>query len=71
MPKPLYDTKIMLIFAPSKSTRGVKQQPQQRLLILCLTGAKLNAATAWGSGNTPKGIPCRALTARSAAPFYY
>jgi hypothetical protein len=34
----------------------MKQQPRKRLLILCPSANKSIAATAWVSGNTPKGI---------------
>jgi hypothetical protein len=56
-----------------KNPRGARSSsPIKMKAAYFVPNAKRNiAATAWASGNTPKGIPLGALTARSAALFIY
>ena len=47
----------------------MKQQPRKRLLILCPNAKRSIAATAWASGNTPKGIPLLGLDSAKCRIF--
>ena len=61
----------MPIFATSKIQEGCEAAAPYKAAYFVPNVKRNIAATAWASGNTPKGIPLGALTARSAAFFIY
>jgi hypothetical protein len=69
----LADTNKNAYLCIVKNPRGARSSsPIKMKAAYFVPNAKRNiAATAWASGNTPKGIPLGALTARSAALFIY